>query len=139
MTSTGPAAAVMSAARAAGSSSRGASTAWSSPSSRTALQLLGGPGGADHRAAERPAELQRGRADAGPDRVHEHGLARLDAGLRDHRVVRGDEDLGHAARGATRSSAFGDRRALGRGHRQQLGLGAATGDAEHARRRARAP
>ena len=48
------------------------------PELATALQFLGGPGGADHRAAERPAELQRGRADAGPDRVHQHGLARLE-------------------------------------------------------------
>ena len=53
------------------------------------------------------------------------------AGLSDHRVVRGDEHLGHA-RGLHEVEPFGDRRALGRGHRQQLGLGAAAGDAEHA-------
>ena len=42
-------------------------------------------------------ELQRGGADARPDRVHEHPFARRDVRLRDHRVVRGDERLRDAA------------------------------------------
>ena len=44
--------------------------------------------------------------------------------------MRGDEHLGHAA-GLHEVEPFGDRRALRGGHRQQLGLGAAAGDAEH--------
>ena len=78
------------------------------------------------------AELHRGGAHPGPDRVHEHHLARLHRGLGDHRVVGGDEHLGHAARG-DEVERVGDRRALRRRHREQLGLAAATGDAEHAR------
>ena len=53
-------------------------------------------------------------------------------GLGDQRVVRGDEHLGHAARG-DEVERVGHRRALRRGHGEQLGLPATTGDAEHAR------
>ena len=77
MTSTGPAAAVMSAASAAGSSSRGGEHRVVEPELAAALELLGGAGGADHGAAHRLPELQRGGADARADRVHEQRLARL--------------------------------------------------------------
>ena len=49
------------------------------PEGARLLELLGGAGGADDRASDRLAELQRGGADAGADRVDEHHLARLHA------------------------------------------------------------
>ena len=69
--------------------------------------------------------------------MHEQHLARLHRGLRDQGVVRGDEHLGDATRG-DQVDRVGHRRALRRGHREQLGLTAAAGDAEHARARVQA-
>ena len=99
------------------------------------VELLRGARGADDGAPGGAAELHRGGAHPGADRLHEQHLARLHRGLRDQRVVSGDELLGDAARG-DQVDRVGDRHALRRRHREQLGLTAATGDAEHPRRRA---
>ena len=71
----------MSAASAAGSSSRGGEHRVVEPEGARLLELLGGARGADDRAPDRLAELHRGGADAGADRVHEQRLARLQRGL----------------------------------------------------------
>ena len=47
------------------------------PERAAAFELVGGARGADDARAERVRELERGGADAGADRVHEHPLARL--------------------------------------------------------------
>ena len=57
-------------------------------------------------------------------------LTGRDRGLGDHRVVRGDEHLGHAA-GGDEVERVGDAGALTGRHGEQLGLAATTGDAEH--------
>ena len=82
-------------------------------------------------APNRLRELQRRGADARPDRVHEHPFAGRDARLRDHRVVHGDEHLGHAAH-RDEVEVRGDDRAVHGGDRDVLGLRAAARDAEHA-------
>ncbi len=96
------------------------------------LELLRGAGGAHHGAAGHPAELHGRGAHTRADRVHEQDLARLHRALRDEGIVRGDEHLGHTTRG-DEVDRLGHRRALRRGDREQLGLSAAAGDAEHAR------
>src|SRR6185436_10955737 len=96
------------------------------------LELLGGSCRAHDGAAGGVAELHRGGADAGADRVHEQDLTGAQLALREERVVGGDEHLGHAA-GGDEVERVGDGRALRRGDGDELGLAAATGDAEHAR------
>ena len=118
-------------AKAMGSSSRGARTPWSMPSAVAAGELGLGARGAGDRAAERLGELHDRGAHAGPDRVDEDVLAGPEPGPGPHRVVRGDEHLGHAA-GRHELDRVGDRRTVRRGHDDVLGLGAAAGHAEHA-------
>ena len=93
----GPAAATSCSANAWASSSRGASNAWSSPSATAASSLCGGARAPDGGQPERLAELDRRGPDTRADCRDEHHLAFTRAADGDHRVVRGEERLGHPA------------------------------------------
>ena len=94
--------------------------------------LLGPARGAVDRArARRPRELKSRRADAGAGGVHEHALARLQAALREQRVVRRDEDFGHR-RGLGEREVRRNLRQVVFGDDDVLGLRPARRDAEDA-------
>ena len=75
------------------------------------------------------SQLHGRRPDARPDGVYEHALARLKSRLREERVVRGDEDLGHG-RGLREVERTGNQREVAFGDDRVLGLRAARRDAE---------
>ena len=95
------------------------------------FELVGAASGADDARADGVRELQRGGADARPDRVHEQPFPGRDVGLRDDGVVDGDEDFGHAAHG-DEIELRGNHRAVNGRDRDVLGLGATAGQPEHA-------
>ncbi len=81
--------------------------------------------------ADGPRDLHRRGPHAAADGVHEHCLARREAGLGHDRVVGGDERL--RARGAVRErQVVGHPRQCPRGDHDLLGIGAAAGQAEDA-------
>ena len=80
-----------------------------------------------HVRARRRAELHRRRADAARGAVDEQALAGAQAALGEDRVVRGREDLGHAA-GLRPVQPLGDRHELALVHDGELGLPAAADD-----------
>ena len=88
---------VASAARAAGSSWRGASTVWLRPSSRQRSSFDSGSGGADHAGSRTLGRAGAGRVPTRnrPCRSSSHSPAWRPPG--DDRVVRGHERLGRAA------------------------------------------
>jgi hypothetical protein len=81
--------------------------------------------------ADRPRDLYRREPDTTANGMDEHALVPTQMGLRDQRIVRGDERLGNRARVFPRHARRNTGRCPG-GHGQELRMRPATRDAEHA-------
>ena len=95
------------------------------------VELGGGPRGAEHRGAHRPGQLHRGGADAARHGVNQDRLAPLQPAAEGEGVPRGEKRFGNGRRvGPGHSHRHRQRRVLV--HYEELGLGAASGQAHHA-------